>query len=91
MLAAASVCLAAGVVPLLLVPVCRGPQAAYHVVLLGMLARMALSLLFVLVITQWESPLAETAVVYDLLLFYLVALAAETGWMIRHVVPTKGL
>jgi hypothetical protein len=74
----------------------RGPKHALAALLAGMAARMGIPLAFGLAIHLQGGPLAEAGLLYYLLVFYPVALAAETalslpppGNLVRSISSTK--
>jgi hypothetical protein len=75
---AAATCLAGAVVALLASQVLVGPGLALASLLVGMTARMAIPLVCGLVIHLHGGPLADAGILYYLVMFYPVTLAAET-------------
>jgi len=77
-LAAASVCLVAGELALLASHIFRGPNQFLWGVLFGMAVRMGLPLVFALFVQFGGTPLAKSAVLIYLVIFFTVTLAVET-------------
>jgi hypothetical protein len=75
---AATVCLAASSLSLLLAGLLRGPELAQVSILAGMFLRMGLPLALVVVSVWRGGPLTEAGVVYYTLGFYLLTLVVET-------------
>jgi hypothetical protein len=93
---AAVFCLAGATIALMASHLLRGPKHALAALLAGMTARMGIPLAFGLAIHLQGGPLAEAGLLYYLLVFYPVALAAETalslpppGNMVRSISSTK--
>jgi len=76
---AAVFCLAGASIALLVSHLLRGPKRALAALLAGMAARMGIPLAFGLAIHLQGGPLAEAGLLYYLLVFYPVTLAAETA------------
>jgi hypothetical protein len=81
---AALICLVAGIMALGLVErlSARNPLAS---VLGGMTLRMIVPLLAVAAVYWWDGPLAEAGMVFFVLAFYMIMLAAETYLAVRRV------
>lgn len=75
---AAILCLTGAVVALMAGRLLRGPSRALVALFAGMAARMGIPLTFGLAIYLQGGPLAEAGLVYYLVVFYPVTLAAET-------------
>ncbi len=76
---AAVVCLSGALVAVATTSLVRGPGAAMHSLVLGMLARALLPLLIGVVLVIKVRWLAETGMIVYLLLFYLATLVVETA------------
>jgi hypothetical protein len=79
-LVANGICLAASIVAALLGELPRGENRVLYGMLLGTLFRMGIPLLAGLALDQRYPSLAEAGVMYYLIFFYLVILAADT-WL----------
>ena len=81
---AALICLVAGMMALGLVErlSTRNPLAS---LLGGMAVRMVVPLSAIAAVYSWGGPLAETGMVFYVLAFYMITLAAETYWAVRKV------
>ena len=80
---AAVVCLLAGAGALVVGNLFPGPQSVAIGALAGMLVRMAAPLLFVVIVYSQGGPLVEAGLVFYLLAYYLITLAAETWMSVR--------
>ena len=83
--AAASVCLFGAGLALAIAALFRGPVAAMHGMVLGMLARMLFPLLLGVALHLKVPSLSEAGMVYYLLIFYMPTLAAETMLLLARV------
>jgi hypothetical protein len=83
--AAAAFCLAGAEVALLVSPLSRRPKRALFGMLLGMAARMGIPLGFGLGCHVQGGVLAQTGLLYYLLVFYPVTLGVETALWLPHV------
>ena len=64
-----------------------GPQSVAIGALAGMLVRMAVPLVFVMIVYSQGGALVESGMVFYLLAYYLITLAAETWMSVRRVSP----
>jgi hypothetical protein len=87
---AMSVCLSSGVLAFWLVRHLRGPKAVIHQVLLGMMSRMGIPLAACLFVHFHGGKLAEAGLVYYILVFYFVTLAAETALLVNGTDHSAG-
>jgi hypothetical protein len=67
----------------------RGPQAPMYGTLAGMLVRMSVALAVVVLVKQGRPDLAGVALVFYLLVFYVVALTIETAMLIGKIMPDR--
>ena len=65
----------------------RGPAAAMYGMVAGMLARMSVALAVAVALQRGVPWLASTAMIVDLLVFYLVTLAIETALLVAKIRP----
>ncbi len=77
-LVASAVCVATGVIVVLIQERLKSPQWVLANVLVGFLFRMGVPLAFCLVVYWRGGPLVEAGFVFYLLFFYMVSLAVET-------------
>jgi hypothetical protein len=82
-----ALCLAGAMVALLVGYVLREPRHAMAAVLLSMTARMCLPLSIVLAVRYHGGPLAEGGLLYYVLVFYPITLAAEIFLTLPETLP----
>ncbi|MGD9721736.1 MAG: hypothetical protein AB7O59_05385 [Pirellulales bacterium] len=87
---AAAVCWLGGAVALLLTALARGPSMAMYGVALAMLSRTLLPLALGVSLHFAVPALAAAGLVYYLLVFYLVVLAAETLLAVAQISQFSG-
>jgi hypothetical protein len=80
---AMSICLASGVLVFWLIRNLHGPESVLYQVLLGMMPRMGIALGACMAIYYRGGWLVDAGVVYYLLVFYFVTLAAETALLVN--------
>ena len=80
---AMAICLGSGLLVFWLARYLSSPEAVMYQVLLGMMSRMGISLAACMVIYVRGGPLADAGLVYFLLVFYFVTLAAETALLVN--------
>ena len=80
---AMAICLGSGLLVFWLARYLSRPEAVMYQVLLGMMSRMGISLAACMVIYVRGGPLADAGLVYFLLVFYFVTLAAETALLVN--------
>ena len=88
---AAGVSLLAAELALLVGGLFRGPAAAMYGMVSGMTVRMAVALLLGVALQLGATDRADRAMIFYLLVFYMVTLAIETGLLLARVRPTVGL
>lgn len=86
----AGICLFASAGAIAMSELFRGPHNALAAVLSGMLVRMAVPLIFVMIVYLRSNVLAEAGLVFYVLLFYLVTLAVETWMALAQVEMSRG-
>jgi hypothetical protein len=79
---AMAICLGSGLLVFWLARYLSSPEAVMYQVLLGMMTRMGISLAACMVIYVRGGWLADAGLVYFLLVFYFVTLAAETALLV---------
>jgi hypothetical protein len=80
---AMAICLGSGLLVFWLARYLNSPEAVMYQVLLGMMSRMGISLAACMVIYVRGGWLADAGLVYFLLVFYFVTLAAETALLVN--------
>jgi hypothetical protein len=87
-LVAVVLCLIGGELGLLIAAAFRGPAAAMHGLMLGLLARMAMPLLVGATLHVKVPALADAGMVFYLIAFYMVGLACETWLILSTIEPS---
>jgi thiol:disulfide interchange protein len=82
---AAAVCLSAPLAASLATRAFASQDNVLTGLLVAMFLRMGIPLAFCLVMQIQKGPLVESGIIYSVLVFYLVVLAVETWFAMRHV------
>jgi hypothetical protein len=82
---AAAICWAPGLLALAISALFPGPEMALFNMLVGMFVRMFVPLGVCLMIYARRGVLVDAGLVFYVLIFYMISLAIETGFLVRQL------